>query len=160
MSDEELSAVAKDGNGTGLVYRVDEKTWSVYDMWFEDRVIFEVAVNNTDPELKIYVGRLAATWAMVHDLDDDEMSFGDLIETKGRAKRGTHEVGGTPVSPGEIKDHIDGATIQSYVYPRLLFLMAAVYVPLKPQVPPVSPTQEPQIVDKSEDVDPLGDTQL
>lgn len=150
--------MAKDMNGSGLVYKEDVGTWSVYQMWFEHRVVFEVTVDNADPELKIYVGKQSATWAKVNDVPAVQATSGELIETKGRAAKGTHEVGGTPDSPGDLKDHIDGMSVQSYVYPRVMFLMAAVFVPA-PKVPVIPPPftdidDDVEPTDENEDTDP------
>lgn len=127
--------MAKNMKGTGMVYRGDEKTWSVYDMHLDGRVIFEAAIDNTDPELKIYVGRCGATFGKVWEIDKSVTDFGDLTVTKGRAKRSVHPVGGAPGQvPDGLHDHIDGATVQSYVYPRLTFLLAAIFVPVPKSV--------------------------
>lgn len=106
--------MAKDMNGTGMAYKADNGTWSVYELWFENRVVFEVAVDNADPELKIWIGK-----------PDDV----NMIETKGRAAKGLHEVGGTSETPGDLKDHIDGMSVQSYVLPRALRFMVNLYLP-------------------------------
>lgn len=129
--------MAKSAKGTGLVYRGDEGTWSVYEMWYENRVIFEASVCNTDPNLKIWVGQRGATWAMVHDVAECVTSCGALIATKGRAQRGIHTEGGVPGEvPDGLHEHVDGATMQSYVYPRLTFLLATIFVPVKPDLAP------------------------
>lgn len=126
--------MAKNG-GYGLVYRGDEESWSVYEMYLDDRVIFEASVNNEDPELVIHVGRRGATFGQVWSIDKSISNFGDLVPTKGRAKRVTHVVGGSEdQAPDGVHDHIDGFTLQTYVYPRALFLMAAIFVPVTSQV--------------------------
>jgi len=116
-------------NGEGIGYVEDVKTWSVYHVVTGGRPILEISVNNEDPELKIWVGRPNSRRA---DVENDIMSLtmlGAPIVTKGVATSGTHEVGGSDVSPGELKDHIDGISVYQYVLPRLIWLLADVYVP-------------------------------
>jgi hypothetical protein len=96
---------------------VKETTRSVYRMWCMDRVAFLVSVINDDPELIIYVG-----------LPDAEKTNAWLA-TDDRASRGLHEVGGTPESPGELKDHVDGMTLQRVVYLGYPVLLTLLYVP-------------------------------
>ena len=115
---------------SGLRYQTDEGTWSVYVMEIGGRPVFEVSVDNEDSDLKIYVGKIGARWAQINELTD--AGFGVSLETNGRAQRGTHEVGGTPEAPGELKDHIDGTSVQTYVYPRVARIMADLFVPVNP----------------------------
>lgn len=133
--------MAKDdlGPGTGLAYRGDEKSWSIYQFYADDRNLLEVSVDNDDPDLKIYVGKTGATFTRVWGIDKQFAGdVGDLIVTKGRAVRSVH-VDGQPVTADQVPDglhtHIDGRSIQTYVYPRLLFLIAEVYAP-RPPAPP------------------------
>jgi hypothetical protein len=115
--------MAKDVNGTGMVYKADEGTWSVYELWYENRVVLEAAVDNADSELKIFVGYPGSSVAQAIGTPDA------MIATNGIAKKGLHEVGGTEDSPGDLKDHIDGVSVQSYVLPRAIRFMADLYVP-------------------------------
>lgn len=112
---------------SGLRYQKDEGVWSVYVMELDGRPIFEVSVDNADPDLIIYVGRVGARWAQVHEVADAD--FGVSLETNGRAAKGMHEVGGSPETPGDIVDHIDGMSVQSYVYPRVARIMADIFIP-------------------------------
>lgn len=116
-------------NGNGLVYWRDmpgkmatengvaDVIRSVYQMWLDNRVAFLVSIANEDPNLRIWVGRPNA------------FQTGDWMFTKGRTVKQLHEVGGTPESPGELKEHVDGAVIQQFIYPRLLELLVRLYVP-------------------------------
>ena len=81
-------------------------------------------MDNEDPELKIVIGKpnfLAAALA-----GDGATA---VIVTNGVAQKGLHEVGGTEDSPGDLKDHIDGVSVQKYVLPRVFRFMADLYVP-------------------------------
>lgn len=106
---------------SGLRYHEDLGTWSVYVMDVAGRPVFEVAVDNADPELKIHIGKPAATFGKVQ-----LGTVGTLTETSGRAKRNKYEVSDTP---GEFTEHISSTSVQAYVYPRVLRIMADVYVP-------------------------------
>lgn len=117
-------------NGTGLTYRNDVKavwldddgtpsstTRSVYQMWIADRVVFLVSVLNADPFLQIQLGK------------PDVENGGKWYLSDGQAKRGLHVV---PASDGgEVPDglleHIDGISIQEYVYPRTLMILVKMY---------------------------------
>lgn len=101
-------------HGNGLAYTSDRDNVSIYAMMMDHRVVFYVTVDNEDAELKIRVH--------THD-----WNYG--YETNGKAIKGVHEVGGTHDTPGDLKDHIDGMSIQNYVYPRLPIILANLYVP-------------------------------
>lgn len=124
---KELTTVAVI-DGQGIKYREDLGDWSVYELHIDGRCVLEASVNNTDPKLTICVGKPGATWNVVHGAADLKIT-GPLIETAGYATKGLHEVGGTPTSPGDIKDHIDGISIQNYVLTRVVRLLADVHVP-------------------------------
>lgn len=119
-------------DGKGIGYVGDQGTWSVYEVHLDGRAILEASVDNDDPDLAIWVGRPGARAALVSKDVMTQHMTGLPIMTKGRAKKGIHEVGGTPESPGELKDHIDGAVVQMYLFPRLVRLMADIYVPKSP----------------------------
>jgi len=112
---------------SGLRYQKDEGSWSVYLMDIDERPVFEVSIDNDDPDLTIYVGRVGARWALVHNISDT--GYGVPLETNGHATKNTHEVGGTPESPGELKTHIDGVSVQSFVYPRVARILADIFAP-------------------------------
>lgn len=111
--------MAKNAEGHGLAYVADFGSWSVYNMWINDRVVFEVSVDNDDPTLAIHVAPKNTTHAHVAFITGM-----DEHKTDGVAFKGTHEVGGTDTSPGDLKDHIDGMSIQKYVYLNLPMLIA------------------------------------
>jgi hypothetical protein len=123
--------VAKDENGNGLAYQADEKTYSIYQMWLQHRVVFDVAVDNDDPELKIYIGRPGVAWALINDIINtvnDESAI--MIETLGRAVRSTQVVGGmNDEAPEGLLTQIDGLSVQAFVYSMLPLLLADIYVP-------------------------------
>lgn len=111
-------------NGSGLGYKGDIQTYSVYELHVDGKVVLEAAVDNSDPELKIFIGKHGATFAQVQVGET-----GHLIETKGRAQKSIHEVGGADGEvPNGIHDHIDGTTIQTYVYPRAINFIVQLHV--------------------------------
>jgi hypothetical protein len=116
-------------DGEGIGYVGDVGTWSRYLVMIGNRAVLELSVDNADPELKIWVGRPGSRQALLSGSEIEQTMVGLPIETKGRAKRGPHEVGGSDTSPGDLKDHIDGMTVYSYVLPRLFRFMADIYVP-------------------------------
>lgn len=99
---------------SGLHYHGDEGTYSVYRYYKGGRPVFEAAVDNTDPELKIYVGKVSATWAKVEKLPLGTM--GKLFETKGRAWKRDGE------------DHICTTSMMSYICPRAFAILANLFV--------------------------------
>lgn len=118
----------KHGIGMTYLHDVPEKwevvndeyvdtTRSVYQMWVNDVVVFLVSVVNADPHLQIFIGR--------PDAEDTGVWHGSV----GQAFRGTHEVGGTPTSPGDLVEHVDGVSVQRYVYPRIPQILTHMYVP-------------------------------
>lgn len=111
-------------NGNGLAYKNDVQTWSVYELHVSGVVVLEAAIDNSDPELKIFVGRRGATFAQVQlGLE------GQLFETKGRAQNWVHAVGGDETTaPDAIVQQIDGYTVQRYIYPRALRFVTQLYV--------------------------------
>lgn len=119
--------MAKDENGNGLAYEGDINGWSIYVMHLKGQAIFEASVNNNDPDLTIWVGKIGATFAHIHELD---MGV-PLTETEGRAVKGVHAAKpaeGETV-PSGLYDHIDGMSIQMYVYPTLPFILVDLFVP-------------------------------
>lgn len=102
--------MAKDIMGNGLAYDQDVDGKSIYILWIENKIAFSVVVDNADPELKIVI-----------------TGNGKTLETNGRAGKGMHEVGGSDTSPGDLKDHIDGMSIQMYIYPRIMHFIAELY---------------------------------
>jgi hypothetical protein len=116
-------------NGEGIGYVQDIDTWSVYQIWTDNRPILEMSVDNDDPDLKIFVGKPGSRLAAVSEDEMSQLVVGLPIVTDGRAHKSTHEVGGTSNSPGELKDHIDGMTVYQYVVAHLVPIFADVYVP-------------------------------
>ncbi len=120
-------------NGNGLAYREDvaeawlaegsdslvETTRSVYDMWIGDRRVFLVSVVNADPGLQIQIGKPDALATHQWHLSD------------GQAVKGLHPV--PAADGGEVPDglveHVDGTSLQQYVYPRLPLILTKMYVP-------------------------------
>lgn len=116
-------------NGSGLAYKGDVQTWSVYELQVSGVVVLEVAVDNADPELKIFVGKQGATFAQVQVGME-----GQLTETKGRALKSVHAVGGDEdTAPDALNTHVSGYSVQRYVYPRALRFVTQLYV-AQPQV--------------------------
>lgn len=120
-------------NGNGLAYKGDVQSYSVYELFVEGMAVLEAAVDNTDTELKIFVGKQGATFAQV------EMGIdGQLTETTGRAVKGTHVIGGSEdTAPDALAEHIDGCSVQSYIYPRALRFVVQLHLQ-KPDVPAAS----------------------
>lgn len=112
-------------NGTGIKYREDLGSLSVYEVWLYDRIVIEAVVDNEDPELKIWVGKPgAALSAHVVGMENA------LTETGGRAKKGMHVVGGGPeTAPDGFHEHVDGITVQTYIAPRVARFVVDFYVP-------------------------------
>jgi hypothetical protein len=111
-------------NGNGMKYVTDVNTTSTYEVYLDGRVIMEVGVDNTDPDLKIFIGK-PGTY-LQHSLTGDASGW---VVTQGTATKGVHEVGGSPSSPGTLKDHVDGMTLQMFVLPNALRLLADLYIP-------------------------------
>lgn len=118
----------KHGIGMTYLHDVPEKwevvndeyvdtTRSVYQMWVNDVVVFLVSVVNADPHLQIFIGR--------PDAEDTGAWHGSV----GQAFKSTHEVGGTSTSPGDLVEHVDGVSVQRYVYPRTSQILTHMYVP-------------------------------
>lgn len=112
-------------DGTGIKYREDLGSLSVYEVWMFDRLVIEVVVDNDDVDLKIWVGKPgAAVFAHTVGLD------AAMRETGGRAQKSMHIVGGGEgVAPDGVHEHIDGVTVQSYVAPRIARFVVEFYVP-------------------------------
>jgi hypothetical protein len=116
-------------NGNGLAYRSDvpekwvdedgvkDTTRSVYEMYVADRMVFLVSVVNADPDLQIQIGRPNAEATGKWHLSD------------GQAVKGLHEVpsddGGEV--PSGLVEHVDGMSLQAYVYPRLPLILVRMY---------------------------------
>lgn len=121
----------KDGNG--LAYKSDVLTWSVYELHVSGVVVLEVAIDNADPELKIFIGKQGATFAQVQVGVPDQ-----LTETKGRAIQNVYAVGdGEGAVPEGLSKHVSGTSVQTYIYPRALRFVVQLYV-VKPMEAPAS----------------------
>lgn len=117
-------------NGNGMKYRNDipskrvtedgvvDSTRSVYEMWLADRIVFLVSVDNDDPELRIQIGKPNA------DVTDKWHT------SVGQAVKGLHTVPSSDESevPDGLHEHIDGTSVQAYVYPRVALILAHMYV--------------------------------
>lgn len=131
-------------NGNGMAYKGDIQSYSVYELFVSDVVVLEAAIDNNDPELKIFVGKQGATFAQV------TMGLeGQLTETKGRAVKGTHVIGGDEdTAPDAVHEHIDGCSVQQYIYRRALNFVVDLHLAnLKATVEvaqPVEPEQTPE----------------
>lgn len=114
----------------GLKFYGAEGDWDVYRYYKGGRAIFEAAVDRTDPELKIYVGKVNAVWAKVNEITDDSSFDSTLFETKGRAYRKSDD------------DRISGMSVIRYIRPRAFSILANLYVkPVKPvDIPYIPPT--------------------
>jgi hypothetical protein len=116
-------------HGNGLKYREDisaqwitpegvtETTRSIYELWVADRIVALVSVVNTDPELRIQIGKP----------DADET--GDWHVSEGRAEKNLHPIFDENGIPEGLHEHVDGVTVQRYVYPRMAAILANMYVP-------------------------------
>jgi hypothetical protein len=127
--------------GDGLKYREDIGTLSIYEQFLNHRPVFEVVVDNEDDMLAIYVGKPGSA-AFVADDNTDETRGEMLIKTKGFANATLHEnPDGTEDEndwfPNGITVHVNGRTVQRYVYPRVAHLLADLFVPkAEPQAEP------------------------
>jgi hypothetical protein len=110
--------------GNGMAYTGDVAEYSTYTLHIGGRPVLDIAVNNTDPDLVIYVGVPSSVRAKVeHGIDT-------LIPTRGRAQKNLYPVGGdSETAPDALKERVTSRTVQSYVLPRIARLMADVYVP-------------------------------
>lgn len=117
-------------NGTGLAYRDDvtavwvtdegdvlTSTRSVYQMWVANRLVFLVSVVNADPQLRIQLGMPNA-----EDTNKWHVSVG-------QAKKSLHLL---PASdggniPDGLFEHIDGISVQRYIYPRVGQILVNMY---------------------------------
>ena len=130
--------------GNGMAYKGDIASYSVYELFVSDVVVLEAAIDNNDPELTIFIGKQGATFAQV------TMGVeGQLTETKGRAVKNVHVIGGgEDTAPDAISEHIDGRSVQQYVYPRALNFVVDLHLAnLKAAVEaaqPVEPEQTPE----------------
>ena len=100
----------------GLKFRGAEGDFDVYEYFKGGRAVFEVSINRTDPDLKIHVGKVGATFAKVNEIGKDVADYGDLFETAGRAY---------------MKDdgsRISADSVKSYVRPRAFSILANLYV--------------------------------
>src|SRR5689334_23051160 len=121
--------MALDEHGNGLRYAENVGTFSVYEMFLNHRPAFEVVIDNDDPELVIHTARVGTGVALKEGVPAKSV----LNVTKGRAKISLHEgtselIDGIPV-PSGVDVHINGRTVQRYVYPRTPFLLADLYIP-------------------------------
>ena len=120
-------------NGTGLAYRSDvADTWiagdvddmsvvnttrSIYEMWAANRIVFLVSVVNADPDLVIQLGK------------PDADVTGEWHLSRGKAAKAVHAVPAADGSdiPDGLDEHVDGITVQSYVYPRAALILTHMY---------------------------------
>lgn len=110
-----------DENGNGLAYRGDVDSWSVYDLWIENRVVLRVVIDNDDPELSIGFSR--------PDVD------APLLYRGGHARTALYSY---KDGPGEadwrVVEHIDGDSVREFIYGQLVFVLADAYRPKEPAV--------------------------
>jgi hypothetical protein len=116
-------------DGNGLVYSNDvtEKlltdegvlstTRSVYTMWIANRIVFLVSVVNDDPLLLIQIGK------------PDALTTGKWHITVGRAEKALHVIPASDGSevPDGFNEHVNGTTVQHYVYPRIALIITHMY---------------------------------
>lgn len=117
-------------DGNGLKYRGDtptmwvtdafenvESTRSTYEMWLAGRLVLLASVVNGDPKLTIQLGLP----------DADVTDKWHLSE--GHAIKGIHSVpakdGGDV--PDGLSEHVDGVSVQAYVYPMLPLILVKMY---------------------------------
>lgn len=116
-------------HGNGLRYRSDvptlhvgeegvtETTRSVYEMLIANRIVFLVSVVNADPDLQIQIGK------------PDADTTGKWHLSDGMAVKSLHPM--PAADGGEIPDglleHVDGTTVQLYIYPRLPLILTHMY---------------------------------
>lgn len=117
-------------DGTGMVYRNDvpakwisddntmvSTTRSVYEMWVADRLVFLASTINADPFLQIQLGK------------PDVENSGTWYLSDGQARKSMHIAPSTDGSevPDGFDEHIDGISMQEYVYPRILLILVKMY---------------------------------
>ena len=105
----------KNSYGSGLVYQTDEGTLSIYDMYVKNQVVFHVVVDNADPKLTIQIAKPGETTRTM---------------TRGRATKYEFIVRDEDGDARGIGIRVDSASIQSYVYSRLVEILAKLYVPI------------------------------
>lgn len=136
--------MALNSQGDGLRYREDQGTKSIYEMVIKNRPVLEIVVDNADEDLVIHVAKPGTVFSMATGLSlDGEPNV--LVPTQGRARRGKHikpemqdlveKFDGTAeefinLHPDAIVEHIDGMSVYSYVIPRVIYLLADVFVPI------------------------------
>lgn len=135
--------MAVDQNGNGLRYRDNQGKYSVYELVVQHRPVVEIVVDNDDSDLKIYVAKPGTVFSLVTGLSLDD-GAPKLLETKGRARRGKHvkpefksvaeKFEGSSAEfintyPDAIMEHIDGMSVYEFVGPRMLYILADVFVP-------------------------------
>jgi hypothetical protein len=125
--------------GNGLAYKGDIQSFSVYELFVNGIVVLEAAIDNNDSDLKILIGKQGATFSQV------QMGVeGQLTETKGRAVKNVHVIGGgNDTAPDAISEHIDGVSVQKYIYPRALRFVVELHLNyLSPSAQPAEAADE------------------
>jgi hypothetical protein len=106
----------------GLKYFTDEvdiatqHTVSVYHMYIEGQLVFKVFVDN-DESADLPDGVDLPEGVTAHPMVVMDAAGTKTLQTKGVAMRQLHVDG----------VHVDGMTVQSYVYPRLARLLVQLY---------------------------------
>lgn len=116
-------------DGTGMKYRGDvparwlsdsgvtDTTRSVYEMWVGHRLVFLVSVVNDDPALGIQTGK------------PDADVTNQWYYSDGQAYKSLHELPATGEDdiPDGLVEHVDGVSLQQYVYTRLPLILVKMY---------------------------------
>lgn len=118
-------------NGTGMAYMHDipekwydenadgivDTTRSVYEMRIAGRRVLLVSVVNADSSLLIQIGK-----------PDAEKTYMWNVTTCSAAK-GLHEISSSDgnVVPDGVANHIDGISVQNYIYPNILTILVQQY---------------------------------
>lgn len=105
----------------GLKFRGADGDFDVYEYFKGNRAIFEVAVNRTDPDLTIHVGKVGATWALVSEVSKDIADYGKLYETTGHAQL------------KEDGSRISADSVKNYIRPRAFSILANLFVTPAPK---------------------------
>lgn len=107
---------------SGLHYKGNEGSLSVYEYFTGGRPVFEAFVDNNDPKLHIYVGLLGAAWAHTHEISCGAAD--SVHKTEGHAAWTTE--GGVT--------HISGYSVSRYINRRAFAILANLFVPKNPVI--------------------------
>lgn len=120
--------MAKDANGTGLVYMGVFGNVAIWEMYWHNKIVLYVKVDTLDPELVIKVQSLPV-------MDNP----GVILPTKGRAVMVLDtEPTGPNVDDVKVIERISSTSVKAYVYSRIDSLVMRLYVPGYADVAPTT----------------------